>query len=208
VFEDVYRRRRWGSSVEPDHPFCSGSGSKDPVVVDRYVDAMSRWLGQFTAPPSVVDLGCGDFGVGSRLRPQCVSYTAYDCVAPLIDSNRRRFAHLGVRFEQIDICTGPTVPADVYMIRQVLQHLSNERIQAAVTQCKERCGWLVVTEHLPKRQFKPNVDVATGPFTRWVVNSGVILTEPPFNLKVLEQIVLCSTDVPQGVIETVAYRLR
>ncbi len=94
------------------------------------------------------------------------------------------------------------------MIRQVLQHLSNERIQAAVTQCKERCGWLVVTEHLPKCQFEPNVDIATGPFTRLLVNSGVILTEPPFDLKVLEQLVVCSTDVSEGVIVTVAYRLR
>ena len=49
--------------------------------------------------------------------------------------------------------------------------------------------YLIITEHLPEEEgyFRPNIDKITGPNIRIQSNSGVILTEPPFNLKYLEK---------------------
>ena len=207
VFSLVYARRLWGMSGESKHPFCSGSGSSEPRVVDAYVAAVTDWLGGFPVPPSVGDLGCGDFRVGSRIRRSCGTYTAYDCVAALLESNRRHWQGLDVRFELLDLCAASPAPADVFVIRQVLQHLSNDQIRRALENVVRNCTWLVVAEHVPVGQFTPNLDKPIGPDVRLAANSGIVLTAPPFNLRPAEEKVLCRTPVGQGEIVTVAYLL-
>lgn len=207
VFSRVYAGRMWGTSAEREHPFCSGSGSSEPRVVDAYVTAVAGWLGTFPVPPSVGDLGCGDFRVGSRLRASCGSYTAYDCVEALLESNRRRWRGLDVQCELLDLCAAPPAAADVLFIRQVLQHLSNEQVQRALEHVVRKCTWLVVTEHVPVGPFTPNLDKPAGPDVRLEANSGVVLTAPPFNLRPAEERVLCRAPDDRGEIVTIAYRL-
>src|SRR5450631_3071475 len=65
IFSAIYREGKWGTKADGD--FSSGSGSHDPSVVTPYVNAVSRFLSSLPCPPSVVDLGCGDFYVGKPL---------------------------------------------------------------------------------------------------------------------------------------------
>jgi hypothetical protein len=208
VFSTIYGHRLWGTSMEKNHPFCSGSGSTEPSIVDAYVHAVSKWLARFPTRPSVGDLGCGDFRVGSRLRRLCDTYTAYDCVPSLLESNRCRWSGADVVFRELDICANPPAPADVFFVRQVLQHLSNDQILGFLRQICGNCTWLVLTEHLTPAPFTPNIDKPAGPDTRLNLSSGVVLTEPPFELRPLEEELLCDVNAEPGVIVTKAYRLR
>lgn len=51
---------------------------------------------------------------------------------------------------------------DVATVRQVLQHLSNTQIGAALPKLA-RYKHVIVTEHVPRGSFRPNVNKAMGP---------------------------------------------
>lgn len=207
VFSDIYQNGIWGSADEPG--YFSGTGSHDPMIVDTYVEAITAWLDELPDRPDAVDLGCGDFHIGSRIRPACGRYVACDVVEPLIAANRARFGQLDVEFRCLDIA-GDELPAgDVVFLRQVLQHLDNARI-ASVLAKLNRYKVLVLTEHLPLApDFPPNADKLLGASTRLarMVPSGVVLTAPPFNLKPVHTRMLCEVREGSGVIQTVAYTL-
>jgi hypothetical protein len=76
-------------------------------------------------------------------------------------------------------------PAELCLIRQVLQHLSNAQISAILAKLGA-FPYVIVTEHQPADQdfIFANVDKVHGPFTRLFSGSGVYLDEPPFNLNV------------------------
>lgn len=71
VFNKIYQEGAWGVSHEDGQRFFSGPGSHDEKIVSVYVEAVTKFLQGFEKKPNVVDLGCGDFNVGSKLRPYC-----------------------------------------------------------------------------------------------------------------------------------------
>lgn len=208
AFDAIYRQRMWGASSRPDERFCSGIGSRDPLIVEPYVTAVRRWLESFPARQSVVDLGCGDFHVGSQIREVCGPYVACDCVAAMIDHHREAWSHLGVEFRVHDATTTPCPAADVVFIRQVLQHLSNDLVARVLAGVVDRCDWLVVTEHVPAGDFRPNLDKPLGPDVRLSAGSGVVITAPPFSVACRESQVICDVEYQDSRIVTTAYRMR
>lgn len=207
VFTKIYEEGAWGTSHDPGQAFFSGSGSRADAVVDTYVAAVGRFLGSLDHKPDVVDLGCGDFHVGSRLRPLCSRYVACDIVEPLIAFNAERFQALGVDFRTLDLTKDELPSGEVVFVRQVLQHLSNREIAQALPRIRDRYRFLVLTEHVPLTPFPHNLDKASGPDNRLDIHSGVVLTSPPFNLAVVEGSVLCQVEEWGGIIRTVLYRL-
>jgi SAM-dependent methyltransferase len=211
VFKDIYERQRWGDPTGSQSPFHSGPGSREPSVVTPYVNAMTAFLQHAQVflgyAPVVADLGCGDFYVGSQLRPHCSGYIACDVVEELIAFNSSYYESLDVDFRVYDLTAEPVPQADIVFVRQVLQHLSNTDVAAFLDNVVGRAPILVVTEHLPAGPFFPNVDKAANEFNRLYLNSGVVLTAPPFNLKPLAQTQLCSANAMGGLIQTIAYRL-
>ena len=94
---------------------------------------------------------------------------------------------------------------DIVLLRQVLQHLSNAQISKVVQKCYKYEKW-VVTEHLPLGgKFHPNVDISAGPGIRLSINSGIVLTEPPFNVHNYKTRVLCEHEEHGGVIRTILF---
>lgn len=208
IFRGIYSRRLWGSDNDSESPFYSGRGSREPKIVTPYVNAVVKFLDSVTDIPSVVDIGCGDFHVGSQIRPFCGPYIAGDILPELVEHNRQKFAELNVDFRILDITLSRLPRTDVVFVRQVLQHLSNSQIQGFLSRISGSCEWLIVTEHLPRQTgFIPNIDHLTGAFTRLASNSGVVLTAHPFRLNVLEERELCTVPLENGVISTIAYRL-
>ena len=70
---------------------------------------------------------------------------------------------------------------------------------------KNKYKYLIITEHFPSsKNFIPNLDKPTRPDIRFYDKSGVVLTEPPFNLRVIKDIDICETysDSIEGVIRT------
>ena len=163
-----------------------------------------------------VDLGCGDFNVGQRIRDCFGAYRARDVVPELIERNRRRFADLDVDFACSDVAADPLPPGDLVMIRQVLQHLSNREI-AAIAAKLGQYRFAIVTEHVPAAPgFVANLDKPTSARVRMgraaigIPDSGVVLTEPPFALEVKSARILCETPDahgPDAMLRTVLYEL-
>jgi len=208
VFSRVYREELWGRSGKPEQPFYSGTGSHSKETTSEYIQKVSEFIKSFNAKPNALDLGCGDFNVGSQVRQYCASYIACDIVNELIEFNKEKFRTLNVDFRVLDLIEDNLPSADVVFIRQVLQHLSNEHIKEFLINLKNKFSWMIVTEHLPFNQdFTHNLDQHSGHKLRLYSGSGVVLTSPPFNLSVIEEKVLCEVRDGSGIIKTIAYRL-
>ena len=128
VFSRIYEKSVWGRSEDPASLFYSGSGSRRDNEISPYVQSVANFLRSLEVKPDVVDLGCGDFTVGSQVRAFCNRYIACDIVPSLIASNKSRFEDLGVEFKVLDLILHELPPGDIAFVRQVFQHLSNDQI--------------------------------------------------------------------------------
>lgn len=188
VFNEVYREGLWGRGTAK---YYSGPGSHAPEVVGPYVSAIREFSLQFDTPKSALDIGCGDFEVGSQVRSFFSSYIACDVSDEVIAQNRERY---GGEFKCIDATSEALPHAEVVILREVLQHLSNQHIIQVLSNVLSMSPrFLIVTNTFyTGHDFKPNVDIATGAYARRRERkSGVVLTEPPFNLKPESEKSLC-----------------
>ena len=158
---------------------------------------------------TLVDLGCGDFNIGSKLVENVKKYVGVDVVPELIEFNQSKFSAKDVTFKLLDITTDKLPKGDLVIVRQVLQHLTNKQIEDVLGKIQKSYRHFVLTEHLPKRKnFRQNVDIPTGPSIRANINSGLLIEEPPFSFECLERKVLSEVPHSGGVISTVYYRLK
>jgi Methyltransferase domain len=207
IFRRIYAERLWGTGPDASHPFYSGCGSHDADVVSPYLEAVRHFLCSFETRPDAADLGCGDFSIGSRVRPFCANYIACDVVPELIDFNRKRFQCLEVDFRTVDLIVDPLPQADVVFVRQVFQHLSNKQILRAMARIGATYRYLVLTEHLPaEADFEHNLDKPAGPDIRPAIGSGIVLGSEPFKLRASHERELCRVPQLGGLIVTTLYR--
>ena len=208
VFTKIYEEGVWGKSDDPAQTFFSGIGSHEKSPTITYMQAVQKFLTSFEIKPDVVDLGCGDFFIGSNIRGFCGNYIACDIVPSLIASNKEKYKHLNVDFRVLDLTEDELPKAGIVFIRQVLQHLSNDRIKNAIPKIESHYKFIVLTEHLPSmKDFTPNIDILTGPCIRFRFESGIVLTKPPFNLKANDERVICEVPEGGGLIRTTVYKL-
>ena len=212
IFKEIYLQKLWSpESVKSDYKFYSGIGSYLPELVDNYILEIKKFLLSFQKKPDVVDLGCGDFVIGSKLRKYCSNYIAVDIFDELIAYNKKKYKDLDVDFRVLDITSDVMPSGDVCFARQVLQHLSNQSIINFVKTIENKYKYLIITEHFPSsKNFKANLDKPTGPDLRLYDKSAVILTKAPFNLRVIKESDICETysDSIEGVIKTKLLQLR
>src|SRR6185312_8202393 len=79
---------------------------------------------------SVVDVGCGDWQLGSLVDWTGVAYTGVDVVPPVVEADRARYGREGVRFEAADALRDPLPTADLLLAKDVLQHWPNGDVEA------------------------------------------------------------------------------
>ena len=208
AFTKIYDENHWGKSDDPAQPFYSGVGSHAPPIVDTYIKAVKEFLSSLEEKPTVVDLGCGDFYVGAQLRDLCGDYIACDIVEPLIKFNTEKYKSLNVDFRVLDLSKDELPAADIVFVRQVFQHLSNKEILASLEQICSKFKYLILTEHLPGQEtFTPNLDKPSGRYNRVAFQSGIVLTEPPFNLKPVQEKTLSDADEGGTILRTTLYQL-
>ena len=181
IFDKIYVDKLWGKDELEDRLF-SGEGSYDPKLTDNYVKVIEDFLLSLNNP-SVLDLGCGDFEVGKRLIPYIFKYIAADVSSLVIEQNKKRFSETDVKFIHLDASSNELPSVDLIIVRQVLQHLSNDDIEKTLDKIKlSKSRFLCVTEHLPVNQdFIPNADKPTGVGIRLGLGSGVDIEKYPFN---------------------------
>jgi SAM-dependent methyltransferase len=199
AFAAIYRSQAWGSLE--DRPFCSGEGSIREEAVGPYC-AMIRDFIAVNNIRRVVDLGCGDFGVGSRLIGPAVHYVGVDVVPELIHYNQEHFATPGVEFRCMNIIDDELPRGDLCLVRQVLQHLSNAQILQTLRSLR-RYRYVIATEHVyAGADLRRNRDKPHGPGTRIPRRSGVFLESSPFNCpaKLVLEVPLADNQILRSVV--------
>jgi len=186
VFANIYRNRKWYSNEADSDKFNSGNGSDKKYVIP-YVTTVSEFIAKNNIK-TVVDLGCGDFRASSLLvgNNRDIDYTGVDVVSDLIEYLDRKFReHKKVKFLHKDITKDELPKGELYLIRVVLQHLSNKEISKILRKIPAE-SFLIVTEcqFLDREGIDPNIDKIRGADTRLDYNSGVYLDEKPYNLPV------------------------
>ena len=177
IFMEIYRQNRWGGDRGS---FNSGSGSSS-THADAYARAICAFIRDHNVR-RVVDLGCGDFRIGARLVGAEITYTGIDIVPDLVRANTERHGGERVRFACLDIISDPLPEGDLCLIRQVLQHLSNEQISGVLANVA-KYRYVIVTEHYPAPGAlrQQNLDKPCGEDVRIYDGSAVYLDAPPFN---------------------------
>lgn len=205
-FKKIYKEKIWSPDGDLSE-FYSGTGSHNITIVEPYVRAVIDFLESFKDKQNVVDLGCGDFNVGHQTSSYVNKYIACDIVDELITRNKSIYRDSNVNFKVVNIVDDDLPDGDIVFIRQVLQHLSNADIFKVIPKLY-KYKFLIITEHLPNSpNFTPNKDFVSGPSIRLERNSGIILTEPPFNLLFKKSKEICLVNEDSGSIVTTMYEL-
>ena len=180
VFSEIYKEKIWGAT---ENGFCSGSGSSIETIRQPYIDMIIRYLQSSNEGMTVVDLGCGDMEIGRRLIHDCDTYVGVDIVPEVIKEHKNTHWDKDVQFYCRDIIEDMLPDGDICLLRQVLQHLSNDEILKILPKLK-KYRVVFITEHYPTNNtgIIPNKDMIHGPGVRVYDNSGVYLDKPPFNI--------------------------
>lgn len=202
TFAEVYKTNAWGG---PPGTFSSGSGSDDAFSIP-YCRLVADFV-RSHAVTSIVDLGVGDFRVGSQLIQLIgdkIIYSGVDIVPELIDYNRAHFESPTVTFHCLNLIDDKLPAGTLCLLRQVLQHLSNSEILQALNNCAG-FKYTLITEHvtLGSGAARPNIDKPHGPDTRNdLLASGVFVDKPPFSLatSVMLEIPLCDNQLLRTVL--------
>lgn len=179
TFQRIYQTKIWGGEGET---FSSGTGSRGPAAKE-YCDFVVRFIRDHQVQ-SVVDLGCGDFAVGATIvQASDVIYMGVDVVPELIAHHRKSVNDPRVKFHCADITRDSLPGADLCLVRQVLQHLSNAEITRVLGNLH---GYklVLISEDVPKRPRSFNRDKPHGPDIRAYYGSGVWVERPPFEIPI------------------------
>jgi SAM-dependent methyltransferase len=182
TFDRVYSSNAWGcgESVAPN----SGVGSTGRYVVEYC--ALIETLLRGHNVSTIADLGCGNFNTGKLIAAMTERYTGVDIAQPVIEANTRTYSGEHVQFVRADLTRDQLPPADAGIVRQVLQHLTNAEVAAALTNVLQTYSLAIITEHIYTGPgAKANLDIAHGPGTRVPIKSGVLIDQAPFSLKAI-----------------------
>jgi hypothetical protein len=183
AMEQVYKLNLWGAN---EMKFYSGEGSHHSKYVKPYITVISSFLSSFSIPPVVCDLGCGDFNIGRQLVKYSSKYIGVDIVNDLILFNKKIFNQKQLEFKCLDLAKDSIPAGDCAIIRQVFQHLSNNEVKQILNKLHQ-FKFVIITEHIPKYNFIPNIDILSGQGIRLKKKSGLDVTSAPFNFKVIDK---------------------
>ena len=179
TFQRIYRTKMWGGD---DGPFFSGLGSRGSAA-KQYCDFVIQFI-RDRQVQNVVDLGCGDFAVGATIvHATEISYTGIDVVPELIEYHKMSANDPRVKFQCADITLDHLPGADLCLVRQVLQHLSNAEIVRVLGNLRNY-KYTLISEDVPVRPRSFNRDKPHGPDIRGYYGSGVWVDRPPFDFPI------------------------
>ena len=171
-FAAIYQQGLWAKDAQ-------GKGTSGYGSTMEFTRLYRVFLQDFLAAHqvrSVVDAGCGDWEFSQAIDWNGISYLGVDIVASVITANQRRFSAPNVRFAVADIVRDELPPADLLLVKDVLQHLSNADITSFLAQLPRYRHVLIVNDVLPSSLTATTIDIPTGRYR------PIDLTQPPFSL--------------------------
>jgi SAM-dependent methyltransferase len=198
LFEAIYKDQGWGNN---NTTFFSGIGSHDSYLISPYIGVVKSFFKELKYKPNITDIGCGDFNIGKKLISYTGKYLALDVVTSLIEYNKNKYQNLNVNFKTLDITKESISLTDIIILKNVLQHLSNSQILAALKNIYLKSKYLIITESIPLFNFTPNLDMSPSATIRPLFNnSGIDILSSPFNFPIEEE-VLTLTIKEKGIVE-------
>ena len=167
TFGLIWSTNSWGNAETR-----SGAGSSLSSTA-RLVPAL-REACRFLDIHSLIDAGCGDMNWMAQLSEQFSLYFGIDLVEDLLVLLRQRFGRRrGHFFANLDITLDPLPTADAILCRDVLTHLPDFAVKAALRGFKASGARYLLATTQPSGV---NAPITLG---QW---RAVDLTAPPFNL--------------------------
>ncbi len=173
VFTDIYKKRAWGKNELGEG--SSGRGS-DFAYAKEYIQFLENFLNQFSIQ-SVVDVGCGDWGLSKYINWAEISYLGYDVVKHIIARNRDAFSSPTIHFIHADALYADLPLADLLICKDVLQHLPHDDIFLFLSQIHKFKHCLITNDVDPSTLTSKNYPI---PYRGGYRNLD--LTRPPFNV--------------------------
>jgi SAM-dependent methyltransferase len=179
TFSRIYREHEWGGISK------SGPGST-PTLLGRYLQILRHFINQ-NSIYSIVDIGCGDWALGQPMDWKGLDYTGVDIVPDVVNSLNTRFGRNNVRFLCLDARFADLPTADLCILKDVLQHLSNRSIEQVLRQLGNRYKYALITNDISHKEWggwkrlyklklvKVNRDIPDGGYR------PIKLTERPFD---------------------------
>jgi SAM-dependent methyltransferase len=169
VFETIYAQNVWGHG--------SGEGSL-PVHVRPYLNFLRRFL-RSRRVASVVDFGCGDWQFSRSIHWGDIAYRGYDIVPAVVAANRLHYQTERISFHEVGTDFADLPPADLLLVKDVLQHWSDETIFSFLP-VLSRYRFALITNCVDPAGVTQNAPIADGGFRYLDVRLA------PFSLKAEE----------------------
>jgi hypothetical protein len=165
VFEDIYERNLWG--------FNSGHGSL-PSATKGYREYLQKFL-ELNNIKSVVDYGCGDWQFSQYMDWSNIDYLGLEAVNNLVILNTQKFGSPNIKFK-VSLDDPIKLPkADLLIVKDVLQHFSNEDINKFIKNILPKFSFALITNDVTPVHLL-NTNISTGGVR------PLDLRKPPFNL--------------------------
>jgi SAM-dependent methyltransferase len=154
TFSRIYDEDAWNGG--------SGAGSAEDATT-FYREVIEN-LCRARDVRSVLDIGCGDWQLGSLVDWSQVRYVGVDVVPSVIEANRQRYARPGISFEVADARQGELPDADLLLAKDVLQHWPNGDVATFLDAHLRRYRYVLLTNDIASVQWTGpmNHDVPLG----------------------------------------------
>jgi hypothetical protein len=165
TFTRIYEKSAWGRG--------SGNGS-DPASTVEYRAFLEKFI-TMNRIRSIIDIGCGDWQFSRFVSFGGANYRGFDLVESLITRNTAQFGGPGVEFHLMPDDPSQLPSADLFIIKDVLQHLSDELIMFYRDRVLPRYRYCLVTNSFNAINYEHNKPIKPGMFR------SLDLLAPPYH---------------------------
>ena len=142
IFTEIYNNNLWCGSES-----VSGTGS-DLAETQAVIPLLNSIIYNFKIN-SIGDAPCGDWNWMQHVDLNEVNYLGMDIVEKLIDDNRTKFGSDGVEFNVTNIIDGTLPTVDLFLVRDLFGHLSNDDIKASLKNIVDSGSKYLLTTTFP-----------------------------------------------------------
>ncbi len=155
IFTDIINSNQWGYKNQK-YPICTGIGSSENNTI-KYRKLLKNYIIN-NHIKSVIDVGCGIWEFYHNEFDD-VTYIGIDCVKKVIDFNKERYASKKKIFIYADLLNiKNNIPnVDLCIIKDVLQHLSNENIVTLLEKVKKKAKYILLIQDFNQIQDNQNI---------------------------------------------------
>ncbi|NGX45427.1 MAG: hypothetical protein K940chlam2_00581 [Chlamydiae bacterium] len=173
IFTKFYQEGIWARNGEGKGSSGEGSTVENTIT---YRTFLQNFLKEHEIK-TVVDGGCGDWEFSQELDWEGISYIGYDVVKEVIESNEKKFAKPHIQFINQSFLTEELPPADLFICKDVFQHLSTDAILAFLPNLKKFKFCLICNDIDYNVELDRCGDTEVGGYR------PIDLTKAPFNLQ-------------------------